>query len=136
MDLLRSVTSDAAIVASPSLAGIDVALNRLEVLRSEESEVALSLSEHRNRLNELRRLLESSEAYGGAMRVQRDRLDISEWLRNLAAENRLPQPDPIAALGSAGPERLEILCDTLAALEVRFRSHPSFFDIFDKEVFR
>ncbi len=136
MDLLRSVTSDAAIVASPSLAGIDVALNRLEVLRSEESEVALSLSEHRNRLNELRRLLESSEAYGGAMRVQRDRLDISEWLRNLAAENRLPQPDPIAALGSAGPERLEILCDTLAALEVRLRSHPSFSDTLDKEVLR
>ena len=46
LDLLRSVTSGASGVARPSLAGIDVALNRLELLRNEESAVALSLSEH------------------------------------------------------------------------------------------
>jgi hypothetical protein len=136
LDLLRNITSGSAITPNPTLAGIDVALNRLELLRSEESVVALSLSEHRNRLNELRRLLESSEAYGGAIRMQRDRLGIADWLRKLTAENQQVESDPIAALESAGPERLETLCNALDALEVRLRSHPSFSDTLDKEVIR
>jgi hypothetical protein len=32
-------------------------------------------------MNELRRLRESTDAYGGAMRVQRDRLSLADWLR-------------------------------------------------------
>ena len=56
---------------------MDVTLTRLEELRQEETEVAARLTEHRQRLNELRRLLESSEAYGGAMRIQRDRLALA-----------------------------------------------------------
>ncbi|GGH00201.1 DUF3732 domain-containing protein [Silvibacterium dinghuense] len=136
LDLLRNITSGTEVMANPTLAGIDVALNRLELLRSEESVVALSLSEHRNRLNELRRLLESSEAYGGAIRMQRDRLGIADWLRKLTAENQQAELDPIASLESAGPERLETLCNALDALEVRLRSHPNFSDTLDKEVIR
>lgn len=136
LDVLRTITTSPATAASPSLAGIDVALNRLEVLRSEESEVALSLTEHRDRLNELRRLLESSEAYGGALRVQRDRLSLSEWVRDLTEQNRASAGDPIASLSVAGVDRLIDLCDALAALEVRLRSHPSFSDALDKEMIR
>src|SRR5215510_7199105 len=36
------------------------------------------------RLNELRRLRESSDAYSGAMHIQRDRLALASWLRGLA----------------------------------------------------
>jgi hypothetical protein len=135
VDVLRTVIASPS-VANPSLAGIDVALNRLEVLRADESEVALSLTEHRNRLNELRRLLESSQAYGGALRIQRDRLSLSEWVRNLAEQNRVSEADPIASLSVAGVDRLKSLCDALAALEVRLRSHPTFSDALDKEMIR
>lgn len=136
LERLRGITSSADAIANPSLAGIDVVLTRLETLRSEESAVALVLSEHRNRLNELRRLLESSEAYGGAMRVQRDRLGLADWLRDLTAEARVGEVDPLSALNLAGQERLGVLCDSLAAIEMRLRSHPSFSDTLDKEVLR
>jgi len=135
LDVLRTVIAN-PVVPNPSLAGIDVALNRLQVLRAEESEVAISLTEHRNRLNELRRLLESSQAYGGALRVQRDRLSLSEWIRQLSEQNRATDADPITSISSTGADRLNSLCDALAALEVRLRSHPSFSDALDKEMLR
>lgn len=136
LDILRRITSDAARAPLPSLAGIDVTLDRLGELRREESDVALELSEHRNRLNELRRLIESSEAYSGAMRVQRDRLAISGWLRDRAAENRTTATDALSALAGGGDAKLESLFGALEALELRLRSHPSFSDTLDKEVLR
>jgi hypothetical protein len=136
LDMLRRVAFDVGQIPQPSLAGIDVALGRLGELRHLESEVALQLNEHRNRLNELRRLLESSEAYSGAMRVQRDRLAISGWLRERVAENRSTESDPLAVLGGAGQTRLESLFEALEALELRLRSHPNFSDTLDKEILR
>ena len=133
IDLLRRTISSNSRAAIPSLAGIDVALVRLAALRREEAEVAAKLTEHRQRLNELRRLLESSEAYGGAMRIQRDRLALADWLRGLSAAD---QHDPLVALGDGGRDRLMTLCDNLDALEVRLRSHPTLSDTLDKEVLR
>jgi Mg2+ and Co2+ transporter CorA len=133
---LRTIVTSGLRSASPSLAGIDVALTRLEALRAQEAEVTSQLTEHRNRLNELRRLLESSEAYGGALRVQRDRLGLADWLKDIADENANAVEDPLITLGMVGQDRLAILCDALAALEVRLRSHPNFSDTLDKEVLR
>jgi hypothetical protein len=136
LDQLRVIATSVPRAASPSLTGIDVALSRLETLRAQESEVATQLTEHRNRLNELRRLLESSEAYGGAMRLQRDRLGLADWLRDTIHENSGNEEDPLAALSAAGRGRLDTLCSALAALEIQLRSHPSFSDTLDKEVLR
>lgn len=130
--LLRHLASQPATVAVPSLKGIDVVLSRLEELRRTESEEAARLSEHRQRLNELRRLLESSDAYGGAIRVQRDRLQLSAWLRSLEAD----VADPLVAVGGGGREPLLALCDALEGLEVKLRSHPSISDTLDKEILR
>jgi hypothetical protein len=132
LEQLRQITEAASRAATPSLAGIDVALSRLESLRAQESEVAAQLTEHRNRLNELRRLLESSEAYGGAMRLQRDRLGLADWLRSKATESLGTEGDPLVALSAAGSDRLHTLCDALAAIEIQLRSHPSFSDTLDK----
>ena len=134
VDLLKRVVDFNARAAAPSLAGIDVVLTRLRILRAEESMVAAKLIEHRQRLNELRRLLESSEAYGEAIRIQRDRLGIADWMRGLM-ESRAGE-DAISSLGDGGRDRLSILCDNLSALEVRLRTHPSISDTFDKEVLR
>ena len=133
VDILRRIAASNSRNARPTLAGIDVTLSRLERLRSEESEVAAKLSEHRQRLNELRRLLESSEAYGGAMHIQRDRLSLANWLRDMVdAESE----DPIVKLGQGGRDQLMVLCDNLDALEVRLKSHPSLSDTLDKEMLR
>jgi predicted DNA-binding protein YlxM (UPF0122 family) len=133
VDLLRSLVEGNAQHARPSLAGIDVTLTRLERLRAEESELAQQLGEHRQRLNELRRLLESSEAYGDAIHVQRDRLALAGWLRGLVADD---SHDPIAALAGGDREQLLRLCDNLDALEVRLRSLPSVSGTLDKEMIR
>jgi len=133
VDLLRRIAASNTRNARPTLAGIDVTLTRLEILRREETEVAARLSEHRQRLNELRRLLESSEAYGGAMRIQRDRLSLASWLRGMVDND---VNDPLVKLGHGERDRLVILCDNLEALEVRLRSHPSVSDTLDKEMLR
>ncbi|WP_448208514.1 DUF3732 domain-containing protein [Azospirillum sp. sgz302134] len=133
VDLLRRIVASNSRTAHPSLAGLDVGLARLETLRREETYVAGQLTEHRQKLNELRRLLESSEAYGGAMRIQRDRLALADWLRGLNADG---DNDPLTVLGDAGNERLAQLCNSLDALELQLRSYPSLSDTLDKEVIR
>ena len=134
VDMLRDVVEANSEAAHPNIEGIDVALSRLQVLRTEESAVAASLTQHRQRLSELRRLIESSDAYGSALRIQRDRLALSDWLRQLISEDR-PE-DTIALLGDGGREKVEQLSDALAAIEVRLRTHPSISDTLDKEILR
>jgi hypothetical protein len=134
VDLLRGVVWSNSKAAHPNIAGIDIALSRLQVLRTEESEVATNLTQHRQRLTELRRLIESSDAYGGALRIQRDRLGLSDWLKQLVSDDR--PDDVVAILGNGGREKLEQLSDALAAIEVRLRTHPSISDTLDKEILR
>lgn len=69
LQLLRSVTQSTSRSASPTIASIDASLSRLEELRSEEAEAAAELSDNRQQLNEVRRLLQSSVSYGSAIRV-------------------------------------------------------------------
>lgn len=132
LDLLRIVAASTYRVARPSLASIETSLTRLEELRASESDAAMELSEHRQRLNEVRRLLQSSESYGSAIRVQRDRLALSGWLRAQASET----DDLVAALGDPGKQDLNVLCNALEGIEVELRSHPTLSDTLDKELLR
>jgi hypothetical protein len=133
IDLLRQVVAIHSRNARPTLAGIDVTLTRLETLRREETSVAAQLSEHRQRLNELRRLRESSDAYGGSMRVQRDRLALAAWLRD-AVDAYVD--DPIVRLGQGDRDQLLTLCDNLDAVEVKLRAHPTVSNTLDREMVR
>lgn len=132
--LLRGIVEANSEAAHPTLAGIDAALVRLKELRDLESRVAAELTQRRQRLSELRRLIESSDAYGSGLRIQRDRLSISDWLRQLVPGDR--QEDVVAILGDGGREKVEQLSDALAAVEVRLRTHPSISDTLDREVLR
>jgi hypothetical protein len=134
VDLLRGLVAANSEAAHPNIAGIDASLRRLQALRSEESAVAADLTEHRQRLSELRRLVESSDAYGSALRVQRDRLALSEWFKKLITEERTD--DAVAVLGDGGREKVEQLSEALAAIEVRLRTHPSISSTLDKEILR
>jgi hypothetical protein len=133
IDQLRRVVASHARNARPSLAGIDVTLTRLEALRRDEARFAAQLTEHRQRMNELRRLRESSDAYGGAMHIQRDRLALSTWLRSLVEADA---PDPVVRLGKGGQDELLTLCDNLEAVEVKLRAHPTVSDTLDRETLR
>jgi hypothetical protein len=132
LDQLRSVAEGSFRTARPSLPSIEASLTRLEELRSLEGIAAAELSAHRQRLNEVRRLLQSSASYGSAIRVQRDRLALSEWLRAKVSET----DDPLAMLGDRGHQDLDALCDALEGIEIQLRSHPTLSDTLDKEVLR
>jgi len=134
VDLLRRVVSSNAAAAHPSIQGIDAALTQLQALRTQESEVSADLTQHRQRLGELRRLIESSDAYGSAIRIQRDRLSLSDWMRGLLPPDR--PDDALAMLGEGGREKILQLSEALAALEIRLRTHPSVSDTLDKEILR
>ena len=132
VDLLRDTTKSTSRVARLSLESLDVSLDRLEDLRSEESKAAIELSESRQRYHEIRRLLQSSESYGAAIQVQRDRLRLSEWLKSKARESS----DALVQLTSHGRQDIDDLCAALEGIEMRIRSHPSMSDTLDKERIR
>jgi len=132
VDVLRRAAATNARDATPSIDGLDVVLERLQVLRAEEAMTAERLTECRQRINELRRLLESSEAYSGSIRVQRDRLAIADWLRSLDRDIH----DPLVALGDGDRQQLAVLCDALDGLELQLRTHPSMTNTLDREMQR
>ena len=132
VDTLRRAAATNARDATPTIGGLDVVLVRLQVLRTEEAMSAEQLTECRQRINELRRLLESSEAYSGSIRVQRDRLAIADWLRGLEQDVQ----DPLVALADGDRQQLAVLCDALDGLELQLRTHPSMTNTLDREMQR
>lgn len=134
VDLLRGIVEANGDAAHPTLAGVDAALDRLQALRAEETVVATELTRHRQRLSELRRLLESSDIYGSSLRIQRDRLALSDWLQKLSVN--ADSDEPVALISGGGKQKIDQLTDALASIEVRLRTHPSVSDTLDREVLR
>jgi hypothetical protein len=132
IDLLRSVLTADAGAALPTIASIETILVRLEQLRGDEAAAAQRVSENRQRLNELRRLIQGSAAYGSAIRIQRDRLSLSAWLRDMVTEST----DPVVALNTEGRDQLENLSRALEGIELQLHSHPSLSDTLDRELLR
>ena len=89
------------------------------------------LGEWRQRLNEIQRLVESSQRYGDAIRIQRDRLNLADWLRTRASEAQ----DPLDQLED-GRQKIEVLAQAMEGVEIQLRSQPSLSDAFDKERLR
>lgn len=134
VDLLRQLVEANSDAAHPTIAGVDTALNRLQELRTEETSVAAALTQHRQRLSELRRLIESSDVYGSSLRIQRDRLALSDWLRTIAPDDGTA--DAVALISGGGKDKLDQLTDALSSIEVRLRTHPSVSDTLDRDVLR
>jgi hypothetical protein len=132
VDLLRRVTQANTRTSFVSVESIEPTLAQLQALRVRESEHAASVAEGRQRLNEMQRLLSSSLTYGSAIRIQRDRLNISGWLRSKVADTS----NPITVLSDAGLEKLETLANALSGIEIQLRAQPSLSDAFDKERLR
>lgn len=132
VDLLRRATSANTRTAFTTLESIEPTLEQLKELQLRESEAAAELSERRQRLSEIQRLLNSSQAYGSAIRIQRDRLNIAEWLRERASDI----DDPLVVLGDGGRDKLDTLAQALAGVEIQLRTQPSLSDTFDRERLR
>ncbi len=133
VDLLRSVSEQREAAARPNLRGMSQALQRLEALRREETDTSKRLFKHRSNLNEMRRLVESSEKYGDALRIQRDRLSLSTWLKTLGDPSG---QDVLAQLEASQRWQIETLCDALEKVEIQASSQPMLSDRMDKELVR
>lgn len=129
IDLLRRAAGANTRASFTNLKTIEPTLLRLQELRTQEAQAAALLSERRQQLNEMQRLLDSSQNYGHAILIQRDRLDLSSWLRGRIEESE----EPLAAITDGGRAKLDTLVDALAGLEIQYRTQPSLSDAFDKE---
>jgi hypothetical protein len=132
VDLLARAARADTRTSFTTLESIERTLRYLQELRNQERDAAEVLSERRQRLSEMQRLLDSSQSYGTAIRIQRDRLNISGWLRSKVSDTT----DPLVALADGGREKLETLANALAGIEVQLRAQPGLSDAFDKERLR
>jgi hypothetical protein len=133
LDMLRQLAQSNSRSARPSLASIEGTLGHLQRLRENEAFVAAELSNHRQRLNEILRLRESSIVYGDALRIQRDRLALSDWIR---VQTFAPHKDVFGLVSDPRVANLDLLTTALRGLEIRLRSQPSFSDSLDRELIR
>lgn len=131
IDLLRQAVAIDTRQAFVTVDSIEPALKRLEELRRLESQAASALSEGRQRLNEIQKLVESSKRYGDAIRIQRDRLNLADWLRDRTSAQR----DSLVDLVESQQE-IEVLAQAMTGIEIQLRSQPSLSDAFDKERLR
>lgn len=132
VDLLRRAIRSNVHSAYATLQSIEPTLVQLQALRQQESEAAKALADSRQRLNEMQRLVDSSESFGSAIKIQRDRLNISGWLQDRATDT----DDPLVAISGAGLDKLHDLTSALAGIEIQLRAQPSLSDAFDKERLR
>lgn len=132
VDLLRRAANANTRASFATLASIEPSMQQLHALRQAESDAAAQLADQRQRLNEIQRLLSTSQTYGSAIRIQRDRLNIVSWLRARADDGA----DPLVALGDGGRDKLDALTEALAGIDVQLRTQPSLSDAFDKERLR
>lgn len=117
---LEAVASQSRIVSPVSTAGIENTLSALNTLRGREQKLGAEASTHRQRLMELKRLREGSDEYAGALKVQRDRLSLSTWMR---AEIESRHDDELL-FPSKTAESLDKLGAALAEIEGKLQAHP------------
>lgn len=132
LDLLTQIAGSNSRQARTSVPAIDGALRELTELQNAEAAEASFLTTQRQRLLEIRRLIESSKTYGDAMFIQRDRLAVSSWIRNLSQESG----DALSAVSPDGADHLEQLCSALEGLELEVQSQATISDKLDKEQLR
>jgi hypothetical protein len=111
---------------------LDAASAELGQLQAEETRVTLEMSSLKARLDHMTSLRSAVDEYTGALRKQRERLDLSRWLRDLSADRR---QCPVCGGDFAGAhEELDALCDALANVEASARQLEPVPAAFDREL--
>jgi hypothetical protein len=108
---------------------ISEAINELTALQQEEDTISLELSGLRRRMAEMSALKQSASQYQEALQIQRDRLQVSEWLKGLHDPN---QDCPLCGNSlESTPSPLDPLFKSLQEIEKtagEFSTIPAAFD--------
>lgn len=131
VDALRNLLATDLPAARPSVEGMERVLGRLTELRAQEVSLTGELRQHRTKLNELKALHESSADFAHSIRVQRDRLALSDWIRE---RFRQTSADTSLEIGTEG--KVVALCEAVSAIEVKLRSLPVVTETVSRETLR
>lgn len=135
-DLLRvleSIVTKTSVDVQVSDATLDTAARENAELEKEESVVSLHLAEAKTRLDNMTKLQAAVTDYAGALKKQRDRLQLSRWLRDLAQTAQVTCPVCGGDFDHADGD-LDALCDALASIEATARQVEPVPAAFDKEL--
>lgn len=131
--LLEGIISKTSADAQVSDSALDAAATENAALDKEEGEISLQLAEVKTRLDNMTTLLSAVTDYTGALKKQRDRLQLSRWFRDLAETAQGLCPVCGGAFDHANGE-LEAMCDALANVEATARQLEPVPAAFDKEL--
>nr|WP_173812552.1 DUF3732 domain-containing protein [Dendrosporobacter quercicolus]NSL46841.1 DUF3732 domain-containing protein [Dendrosporobacter quercicolus DSM 1736] len=114
VDELKKIISknenDSSLIAS----NVTDTSDELLKLRAEERELSIELSAARKRHEAMKELDDSKKRYDESLQIQRNRLDISSWLRSLSGDMICP----ICGKTHDEPNQaLDELCDAVAEIE-------------------
>jgi hypothetical protein len=112
---LEEVVQRTDVILAVSATTISEAVVELGGLESEESKVSFDLTSLRRRLAEMNRIRESASNYHEALRIQRDRLHLSEWIGQHRAGD---EACPVCGGGmEPSDQKLDELRESLLRLE-------------------
>lgn len=130
---LEEIITKTSADAQVSDSALDAAATETAELDREEGAVSLQLAEVKTRLDNMTKLQSAVTDYTGALKKQRDRLQLSRWLRDLAETTQASCPVCGGAFDHANGE-LDALCDALANVEATARQLEPVPAAFDKEL--
>lgn len=129
IDILSQIVASSDYEIKVTAETINDAVDELIQLQKEESSVSMELSSLRKRQAEMAALRESTVLYQGALQVQRDRLQISEWLGKTQNQEH---DCPLCGNGLDQPaKQLDLLYHSLKEIETtagEFYAIPASFD--------
>lgn len=128
--LLKEIVLRTDLTLKVTTTTICESLSEMAALEREESVISTQLTSHRRRLGEMRRLRDSSSEYQNALKIQRDRLKVADWLSDQHQGN---EDCPICGhvMKEAG-DQLKQLVGVLRAIEQEAgitREIPAAFDL-------
>lgn len=130
---LEGIITKTSVDAQVSDTTLDSAAKESAELDKEESAVSLHLAEVKTRLDNMTKLQAAVTDYTGALKKQRDRLQLSRWLRDLALTAQATCPVCGGDFDHANGE-LDALCDVLANVEATARQIEPVPAAFDREL--
>lgn len=130
---LESIVTKTSVDVQVSGAALDAAAKENAGLEREEGVVSLQLAEVKARLDNMTKLQATVADYTDALRKQRERLQLSRWLRDLVQAAQTTCPVCGGAFDHANGE-LDALCDALANVEATARQVEPVPAAFDKEL--
>ncbi len=128
-EIVKKTSADAQV----TVGSIDENSKESASLDKEESDIALQLAEARSRLEHMVKLQASVSDYTDALKKQRDRLQLSRWLSDIAKNTHAECPVCGGVFDHANGE-LDALCDALANVEATARQLEPVPAAFDREL--